>query len=139
MPVLGAAGENLKNSLSYKLRLANAQIIIISLFEAYLLFLFSVSFYLCPYTLYNAYFLKDDESIDIYYPPNFYGDTSGFSIVEPRFFYNREYYKNCKPFNRFDLKPHPDYDFNIPKYIVKHYLDMKTIVKEDEYHKRIFC
>ncbi|EDP4189769.1 hypothetical protein GRO31_09465, partial [Campylobacter jejuni] len=26
--------------------------------------------------LYNTYFLKDDESIDMYYPPNFYGDTS---------------------------------------------------------------
>ncbi|EGC4959882.1 hypothetical protein H9O11_000190 [Campylobacter jejuni] len=89
--------------------------------------------------LYNTYFLKDDESIDMYYPPNFYGDTSSFDIVEPRFFNSREYYKNYKPFNRFDLKPHSDYDFNIPKYIVKHYLDMKTIVKEDEHHKRIFC
>lgn len=88
--------------------------------------------------LYNTYFLKDDESIDMYYPPNFYGDTSSFDIVEPRFFNSREYYKNYKPFNRFDLKPHSDYDFNIPKYIVKHYLDMKTIVKEDEHHKRIF-
>ncbi|EAL5951561.1 hypothetical protein CYB71_09480, partial [Campylobacter coli] len=86
--------------------------------------------------LYNTYFLKDDESIDMYYPPNFYGDTSSFDIVEPRFFNSREYYKNYKPFNRFDLKPHSDYDFNIPKYIVKHYLDMKTIVKEDEHHKR---
>ena len=39
-------------------------------------------------------FLKDDESIDMYYPPNFYGDTSSFDIVEPRFFNSREYYKN---------------------------------------------
>ncbi|EHU8955770.1 hypothetical protein KZS87_001894 [Campylobacter jejuni] len=41
-------------------------------------------------------FLKDDESIDIYYPPNFYEDTSIFNIVEPRFFNSREYYKNYK-------------------------------------------
>lgn len=26
-------------------------------------------------------FLKDDESIDIYYPPNFYEDTSIFNIL----------------------------------------------------------
>ncbi|EFU5997336.1 hypothetical protein ACF1LE_001722 [Campylobacter coli] len=46
--------------------------------------------------LYNTYFLKDDESIDIYYPPNFYEDTSIFNIVEHSFFNSREYYKNYK-------------------------------------------
>ncbi|CAM2936907.1 hypothetical protein [Helicobacter burdigaliensis] len=78
----------------------------------------------------NTYFFENDECLDMYYPPNYYGDISSVRIIEPRFFKQRDYYKNCKHFDRFDLKPHPDYDFNIPKYIINHYLDMESVLKD---------